>query len=1058
MAVAVAVAWAVALVGMSPSVAESTAGPATPTVAMSQSPPSWFTGVTPARILDTRFGPVPTQHPVGQPLAGPASIDLQVSGVAGVPAGATAVALNVTSVQATDSKGFVTVWPTGEPRPLASNLNMQPGANVPNLVTVKVGAGGKVSLYTNIGSVHLVSDVVGYWTVTDGDGFTGLTPARILDTRSSPVPPGYTSGSKLPGGDDIELPVVGVGGVPSGASSVVLNVTSTEATDARGFVTVWPTGQTRPLASSLNLRPGVNAPNLVIAKVGAGGKVSLYTNIGAVHLVADVVGYFAPGSGDGFDGVVPTRILDTRSAPVPSGYPGGKPLAGGDAPLELQVTGGAVPTGAKAAILNVTSTQATMAEGFVTVFPADEARPLASNLNVLPGVNVPNLVMVKLSGAGKVKLYTNVGSTHLVVDVVGYYPDSDAAFQSDDFSTGVLGPHWNVIDPLGDGSVGFTGPGSADARLALAVPGPAAHDALVPNNTLRVMQPLRPGDFEAEAKFDAAPTARFQQQGILVEQDADDWLRADYYHDGTQLKLYVATFAAGVRSVRADVGVPGPAAGSLWLRVARVGTGWTVSTSADGSTWTQRASFSSPLAPSSIGVFAGNAPQGSAPPFSTLVDYFFDTSAPVVPEDFPGPDTVDPVVVSGPSVAPGSGWAVVTWTTDEASTSLVDYGLTTGLGSSTSSPQWVTEHAVLLTGLSPSTTYWAKVTSADPSGNVTSSGLFSFATTAGPTGPVIDVWYGPVQSSGFPGSTQRWVNVLGNVSGPQAIQSLTYRLNGGQPKPLSMGPNNRRLQRSGDFNVDLLVTELVPGGNTVTITAVDEGGATSSTDVTINHTVGATWPNPYTIDWGSVSSLTSASHIVDGKFRIEGNGLRTDQVGYDRLVAVGSQSWTDYQVTVPMTIHSIVSPTTSYSGQPLVGFLLRWNGHNDTKEPGSQPQQGWVSDGVNPTPFGAAAVIRYRSAGPRLELWDHGAIVRRTSSRPSFTPGGTYVFKADVVTLTDGTTRYRMKVWSSTDPEPAVWDLEYIAGTDDYQPSSGSIVLDAHEADVTFGTVSVTAA
>jgi hypothetical protein len=89
----------------------------------------------------------------------------------------------------------------------------------------------------------------------------------------------------------VELQVTGAGKdpVPSDASTVVLNVTGTDAT-AAGYVTVWPCGETQPLASSLNLVPGVTSPNAVITQIGNGGKVCLYTQAGA-HLIADITGY-----------------------------------------------------------------------------------------------------------------------------------------------------------------------------------------------------------------------------------------------------------------------------------------------------------------------------------------------------------------------------------------------------------------------------------------------------------------------------------------------------------------------------------------------------------------------------------------------------------------------------------------------------------------------------------------------------------------------------------------------------------------------------------------------
>ena len=60
------------------------------------------------------------------------SVNITVTGRGGVPAsGVGAVVLNVTAVAPTASS-YMTVWPTGEPQPLASNLNFTPGQTVPN--------------------------------------------------------------------------------------------------------------------------------------------------------------------------------------------------------------------------------------------------------------------------------------------------------------------------------------------------------------------------------------------------------------------------------------------------------------------------------------------------------------------------------------------------------------------------------------------------------------------------------------------------------------------------------------------------------------------------------------------------------------------------------------------------------------------------------------------------------------------------------------------------------------------------------------------------------------
>jgi hypothetical protein len=122
-----------------------------------------------------------------------------------------------------------------------------------------------------VGGVQLVGA-----TTSSGDRaiFEPLNPVRILDTRSGI---GTVGGSTAPIGPQgaIDLQVTGAGGVPDDATAVVMNVTYTEAT-ADGFLTIWPSGETRPTVSNLNTAPGGTQPNLVTVKLGAGGKVSIF--------------------------------------------------------------------------------------------------------------------------------------------------------------------------------------------------------------------------------------------------------------------------------------------------------------------------------------------------------------------------------------------------------------------------------------------------------------------------------------------------------------------------------------------------------------------------------------------------------------------------------------------------------------------------------------------------------------------------------------------------------------------------------------------------------------
>jgi len=181
---------------------------------------------------------------------------------------------------------------------------------------------------------------------------------------------------------------------------------------------VYPCDADRPLASSLNLTPGREIPVLVAAKLAADRRVCVFSQSGT-HVVVDVMGFFAPSAEDHFVPVTPARLADTR---VGAGAEL-RPLAAGET-LRLTAAGTAgVPVGAAAVALNVTLTNAT-GPGFLTVYPCDAERPLASNVNAALGSDTPNAVMIKLpvggADAGQVCLYTMV-ATDVVVDVNGYF-------------------------------------------------------------------------------------------------------------------------------------------------------------------------------------------------------------------------------------------------------------------------------------------------------------------------------------------------------------------------------------------------------------------------------------------------------------------------------------------------------------------------------------------------------------------------------------------------------------------------------------------------------------
>lgn len=225
---------------------------------------------SPTRILDTRRN--------GERPAANTSVTLPVTGVAGVPSNASAIVANLTATDAA-APGFVTVSQSGIARPLASNLNLDAaGATVANLVTVPVGVGGSVELYTQAGT-HLIVDVLGYYTGTGSPvGTRGLfvpAAARVLDTRGGAMPAG---------GTDTNL----VLGTASAGSAALLGAVATEAT-LSGFVSVFPQAVGFRNTSNLNYGPNATVANSVLVANDGGAQIRALT---ATHLVVDLAGWF----------------------------------------------------------------------------------------------------------------------------------------------------------------------------------------------------------------------------------------------------------------------------------------------------------------------------------------------------------------------------------------------------------------------------------------------------------------------------------------------------------------------------------------------------------------------------------------------------------------------------------------------------------------------------------------------------------------------------------------------------------------------------------------------
>jgi len=376
-----------------------------------------FHALTPSRILDTRSG----SGPLGQGT----TLNVPIAGQGGVPStSVSAVVLNVT-VTNTTVAGFLTVYPTGVPLPVTSNLNWLAGQTVAKLVTVGLG-GGAASAYNPRGSADLIFDVAGYYSTPDvspgPDGlFNPLVPARLLDTRTGIGAPA----AKLTAGQTLDLQVTGRGGVPSsGVSAVVLNVTAVNPT-AAGFLTVFPTGAPTPNASTLNFTANAIVPNRVMVGVGTGGQASIFNPLGTTNVVADVNGWFTDstpgGTGSWFTPVTPARILDSRNGTsgitVPWGPQSGRVVGVAGRGGVPAMTDPNPPT---AVVANLTVTNTTTA-GTLTAWPDTAAQPATSDVNWPQGGTVPNPTIVQVGSTGSVDIGNGNGCADVIMDVVGWF-------------------------------------------------------------------------------------------------------------------------------------------------------------------------------------------------------------------------------------------------------------------------------------------------------------------------------------------------------------------------------------------------------------------------------------------------------------------------------------------------------------------------------------------------------------------------------------------------------------------------------------------------------------
>ena len=243
-----------------------------------------FAAVVPVRLMDTRIGlGAPARLPMGSTTA------LQVSGAAGIPGGAIAVMLNVTSVFPSFA-GFVTVYPCNADRPTVSSLNPFPWLIKPNNVVAPVAPDGTVCIFAST-DVDLVVDITGYVKSAAAQMYVPAAPFRLIDTRDQYRPEMHagTAGALVPQGQTLVIQVAGTRGIASNAKSVSANFTAVGAVTS-GFVTAWQCGD-RPPTSIVNFAAADAIANGAQIPLSSSGQLCVFVS-NPTHVIIDVNGWW----------------------------------------------------------------------------------------------------------------------------------------------------------------------------------------------------------------------------------------------------------------------------------------------------------------------------------------------------------------------------------------------------------------------------------------------------------------------------------------------------------------------------------------------------------------------------------------------------------------------------------------------------------------------------------------------------------------------------------------------------------------------------------------------
>jgi hypothetical protein len=327
--------------------------------------------------------------------------------------------------------------------------------------------------------------------------------------------------------------------------------------------------------------------------------------------------------------------------------------------------------------------------------------------------------------------------------------------------------------------------------------------------------------------------------------------------------------------------------------------------------------------------------------------------------------TKAPVIANVSAVNINSTSATITWTTDQSSDSVVEYGLDTSYGTSVtnSTPAYI--HTVSLTGLTPYTTYYYRVKSKNANNQTGVSDINVFATTA-VTAP------DKIVESYLPGPTLNFnppYTDAGFVSSPSTCKSSAPGLNGVQAVRYATGGG-------GIPSVTVRPTLPIAGGTyevyvTHCATSCSADLVASITQISCSGLPATTpvFQSSYGNTWGYVGQMTLAAGVTVPTITFTksggtlSGGSRMYSDGY-KFVYVPPPPIGPAIVTQPVATQTNLQGSTATfsvvaSGSPPLCYQWRFNGVNIT----NAVLYTYTRNNVQPADAGTYTVVITNAAG-----------------------------------------------------------------------------------------------